>query len=411
MPSLLFRDLQSLVQVRENLNAALRGPELAELPCLNQAFLLVENGKILDFGPMSRCPERADQIISGQNRLLLPSFCDSHTHIVYAQAREQEFVAKIQGMSYEAIAKAGGGILNSAAKLRAMPEETLLEQAWNRLQEIRSLGTGAVEIKSGYGLDLESELKMLRVIRQLKELSPLRIKATFLGAHAYPQAYQHNPQAYVQLIIQEMLPQVADQGLADFCDVFCETGFFSQADTEKILQAALNLGLKTKVHANELDRSGGVQAGVKYQATSVDHLECLEEEELQLLGQAPTLATLLPATAFYLRLPHYAPARALIQHNAAIALASDYNPGTAPSGSMPLVWSLACIQMRMLPEEALNAMTINGAWAMDEGHDLGRIQKGCPANLILTKPVPSLAYLPYAFGSNWIEQVWIQGQT
>lgn len=407
--TILFRNLKAILQTHEQQPALLKGAAMQHLPQIEDAFLLVQGEQILDFGPMSRCPERADQILDGTGRYLLPTWCDSHTHLVYAASREEEFVDKIKGLSYEEIARKGGGILNSARKLQAMPEEQLLQQAYVRLQEVQGFGTGALEIKSGYGLSVESELKMLRVIAQLRQLTKMPIRATFLGAHAFPMEYRQDRQGYIRLVVEEMLPQVAEAGLADFCDVFCEEGFFSEQESEYILEAAQKLGIRPKVHANELALSGGVQVGTRLNALSVDHLECIGEAELQALEASSTIATLLPSTAFFLRLP-YAPARELLQRPIALALASDYNPGTTPSGKMPFVLSLACIQMRMLPEEALNAMTINGAYAMDLAAQVGWIGKGQLANLILTKPIPSIAFMPYAFGSDWIEGVWIAGE-
>lgn len=410
MPRTLFRNIQELWGAMQAPQKALRGSELGQLEPIKNAYLLVEEGKVAAYGPMSQCPERADEIVSVEGKTMLPAFCDSHTHLVYAKSREEEFVGKIKGLSYEEIARKGGGILNSARVLQASDESLLYERAAQRLEEVRHLGTGAIEIKSGYGLSLDAELKSLRVIRRLAEsYKDMPIRSTFLGAHAFPLEYRERREDYISLITERMLPRVADEGLADYCDVFCEEGFFTQAETERILAAASKYGLRAKVHANELAFSGGVQAGVQQQAISVDHLECIGEEELALLGASDTIASLLPSTAFFLRLP-YAPARKLIEAGAAIALASDYNPGTTPSGRMAFVWSLACIYMRMLPEEALAALTINGAFAMDLGKDYGSLSVGKVANLLITKEIPSLAFIPYSFGSDCIEQVYLAGR-
>jgi imidazolonepropionase len=340
---------------------------------------------------------------------VLPTWCDSHTHLVFAGSREPEFVDKLKGLSYAEINARGGGILNSARRLADTPEDRLLVTAWQRLEELSRLGTGAIEIKSGYGLTVEGELKMLRVIKKLKERSPLSIKATFLGAHTYPEAYRQDHPGYIDLIIREMLPVIAAEGLADYIDVFCEEGFFSPAETETIVRAGLQVGLKPKIHANQLHLSGGVETGVRLGALSVDHLETMDEGTIALLAASPTIGTLLPTAAFFLRMP-FQPARALIDAGCAIALASDLNPGSSPSGNMNLVVAMACIGMRMLPEEAINAATLNGAYAMSLGESLGSITVGKMANLIVTKPIPSLAYLPYAFGSNLIGRVMIKGE-
>jgi len=338
----------------------------------------------------------------------MPAFCDSHTHLVYAGSREAEYVDKIKGLSYEEIARRGGGILNSARRLQLASEQELFDSAWLRLEEIQSLGTGAVEIKSGYGLTTESELKMLRVIRRLREESPITIKATFLGAHAVPAEYKGRQSDYVDLVINEMIPVVAGEGLADFIDVFCDKGFFTPQDTERILMAGIKHGLKPKIHANELDFSGGVQVGVKYDALSVDHLERSGEEEIQALLQSDTMPALLPGAALFLGLP-YPPARQMIEAGLPVTLASDFNPGSSPSGNMQLVMSLGAILLRMLPEEIINAVTINGAYAMGVDDQLGSISKGKKANLFITKPIPSYAFLPYAYGSNKVEKVILNG--
>ena len=393
-------------------NNARRGKALAHLPNLQNAYLFIEDDIISGFGPMNELPASLNGIkdrvdLSGQ--LVLPAWCDSHTHLVFAGSRENEFIDKIRGLSYAEIAARGGGILNSAQKLEQASEDELFNQGWKRLEEVSGLGTGAIEIKSGYGLSTESELKMLRVIKRLKEKSSLLIKSTFLGAHTYPLAYKENHAGYLDMIIQDMLPKIAAEKLADYIDVFCEEGFFSVQETEMILRAGRQYGLKPKIHVNQLHSSGGVALGTSMGALSVDHLETMTEKDIAILSQSETIGTLLPSAAFFLRMP-FQPARALIDAGSAIALASDYNPGSSPSGNMNLVISLACIQMKMLPEEAINAATINGACAMELQQQVGSIQVGKKANLIFTEPVPSLAYLPYAFGSNLINKVMINGQ-
>lgn len=412
MARLLLTNVKQLVNVRERW-PVLRGKELAELPCIDNAFLLIEDDTIAAYGPMEQLPSinrslPAD-IIDATGKLVLPAWCDSHTHIVFAASRENEFIDKLKGLSYAEIAAKGGGILNSARKLNDAPEDELFNMAWERLTALSRLGTGAIEIKSGYGLTVAGELKMLRVIKKLRERSPLAIRATFLGAHTFPVEYKDNHQAYIDLIIQEMLPVIAQEKLADYIDVFCETGFFSAAETETICRAGMQHGLKPKIHANQLNLSGGVQAGVAVGAISVDHLETMDEDAIRTLAGSSTIGTLLPTAAFFLRMP-FQPARALIDAGCAIALASDYNPGSSPSGNMNLVVNMSCIQMKMLPEEAINAATLNGAWAMECADELGSISIGKKASLILTQPVPSLAYLPYAFGSNLIDKVMIKGE-
>lgn len=405
MPSLLIRNIKSLVQASPSL---VKGAAMAQLPLIENAFLLADAGRIQDIGPMDRCPERADTIIDATGRFVLPAWCDSHTHLVFAASREEEFVDRIKGLSYEEIAKRGGGILNSARKMQDAPEEILLETAWQRLQEVIGHGTGAIEIKSGYGLTLESELKMLRVIQSLKKRSPIPIKATFLGAHAIPEVYKSNRAAYLDLIVEKMLPIVAEEQLAEYCDVFCDKGFYTVEETDRILKAAWAFGLKPKIHANELDCSGGVQVGIANRAISVDHLERIGEAEIEALLQSDTLPTLLPSCAFFLGIP-YAPARKMIDAGLPVVLATDYNPGSSPSGNMPFVVALACIQMKMLPEEAIHAATINGAKSMELEQDYGSITVGKVANLCITKPMNSLAYLPYAFGSDLIEGIILNG--
>jgi len=390
----------------------LRGAELAELPVIENAYLIIEDGIIVEYGGMSQIQNSKFKIqnnIDATGQFVLPAWCDSHTHLVFAGSRENEFVDKIKGLSYAEIAAKGGGILNSAKKLIETSEDELFTLAWKRLEEISKLGTGAVEIKSGYGLSVEGELKMLRVIKKLKERSSLSIKSTFLGAHTYPLEYKENHQGYIDLIINEMLPVIANEKLADYIDVFCENGFFSPEETEVICNAGMRYGLKPKLHVNQLNSIGGIETGIKLNAVSLDHLETLTENEITFLSKWEGACTLLPTAAFFLRMP-LQPARQLIDSGAAIALASDYNPGSSPSGNMNFVIALSCIQMKMLPEEAINAGTINGAYAMELGDKLGSITVGKKANLSFTKPIPSLAYLPYAFGNNLIEKVMIGGE-
>lgn len=409
--SLLLTNIRQLINVREH-TQVLRGKALSELPIIENAFLLVDEGKIVNYGSMDdlvHADYAFDEVMDVTGKLVLPCWCDSHTHIVFAGSRENEFVDKIKGLGYAEIAAKGGGILNSAKRLQQTPEEELYEIAAQRLKSLIRLGTGAIEIKSGYGLSFEAELKMLRVIQQLKKDFPIPVKATFLGAHAIPEMYADNREAYIQLIIEKMLPAIAKEGLADYIDVFCEKGFFTVEETERICKAGMDFGLKPKIHANQLHVSGGVELGVKLNAVSVDHLESMDEQAIQSLSTSNTIGTLLPTAAFFLRMP-YQPARDLINANCAIALASDFNPGSSPSGNMNFVVSLSCIQMKMLPEEAINAATINGAYAMESGDITGSITKGKKANFIITQPIPSYHYLPYAFGTNCIEQVFIEGK-
>ena len=409
--SLLIKNIQGLLQVRDGLPKPIRGAQMQHLPVLNNAFLYIKNKKIDDFGPIEQAQayeREAEEVIDATGKFVLPCFIDSHTHIVYAESREHEFVMRLKGMTYEEIAAADGGILNSAKKLQQASEEVLLESARERLHEMILQGTGAVEIKSGYGLTVEEELKMLRVIRRLKEESPVTVKATFLGAHAVPKEYTDR-EAYVRLIVDEMIPRVAQERLADYCDVFCEKGFFTPEETARIFTQAMQYGMKLKIHANELDFSGGVQVGVKHNAVSADHLECTGEEEIEALLKSDTIPVLLPGTAFFLNIP-YPPARRMIDAGLPVALATDYNPGTCPSGNMPLVLSLACTQLKMTPEEALNAATVNAAFALNLQDTHGCIARGREANVLITKKIPSYAYIPYAFGSNPVEQVILKGK-
>jgi len=408
MASQVYTHIKQLISVRHK-SQLLRGAELAELPIINDAYLIIEDGIIAEYGEMKNFKNYS--LISLQNwgGAILPCWCDSHSHIVFAGSRENEFVEKIKGLSYSEIAAKGGGILNSAKKLNETSEDELFNEAWKRLTEVSKLGTGALEIKSGYGLSLEGEMKMLRVIKKLKERSSLCIKATFLGAHTYPAEYKENHQGYIDLIINEMLPLISKDKLADYIDVFCEQEFFSAAETEVICNAGLQHGLKPKLHVNQLNSIGGIETGIGLNAVSLDHLEHLTLNEINLLSHWNGIATLLPTPAFFLNMP-LPPAKKLIDAGCAIALASDYNPGSSPSGNMNFVVSLSCIQMKLLPEEAINAATINGAYAMDIGNELGSITVGKKANLIFTKPIPSVAYLPYFFGSNLIDKVMINGE-
>ncbi len=409
--NVLVTNIRQLINVREK-HSLLRGKEMAELPVIENAFIRIENGLIAGYGQMKGLSSDTDhpssEILDAKGSSVLPTWCDSHTHLVFAASREEEFVDKIKGLSYAEIAAKGGGILNSARKLNDTSEDILFEQAWKRLQELIKLGTGAIEIKSGYGLNVEGELKMLRVIKRLKEISPIPVKATFLGAHTYPIHFTKDHAGYIDMIIREMLPQIASEKLADYIDVFCEDGFFSAEETETICRAGMAVGLKPKIHANQLNLSGGTQVGVALGAISVDHLETMDDDAIKTLASSDTIGTLLPTAAFFLRMP-FQPARALLDQGCAIAIASDLNPGSSPSGNMNLVVSMSCIQMKMMPEEAINAATLNGAYAMEMEQELGSITIGKRANLIFTKPIPSIAYLPYAFGSNLIEKVMING--
>ena len=413
----IITNIKQLAGVRKD-NTPLRKKELSELPVIENAYLIIEDGVIADFGEMSSINDlkiRSRNTIDVPGQFVLPAWCDSHTHIVFAASREEEFVDKIKGLSYAEIAAKGGGILNSAKKLNEASEDSLFNSAWKRLEEVSRLGTGAIEIKSGYGLTVEDELKMLRVIKKLKEKSRLSIKSTFLGAHTYPLVYKENHKGYIDLIINEMLPVIAKEKLADYIDVFCETGFFSPEEMETICKAGISYGLKPKLHVNQLNSIGGIETGIKLNAVSLDHLETMTEKDISLLSDSSLqkgwkgLCTLLPTAAFFLRMG-FPPARELIDAGCAVALASDYNPGSSPSGNMNLVVAMACIQMKMLPEEAINAATINGACAMELQNELGSIAIGKKASLIFTKPMSSLAYLPYSFGSNLVDKVMIAGE-
>lgn len=407
---LLIKNIQELVQVRNAEVLYVKGAEMKELPTIKNAFLLIEDEIIKDFGNMENCPKfDVNTIIDATNKTVLPTWCDAHTHIVFAGNRVQEFVDKINGLSYEEIAKRGGGILNSAKKLNETSENQLYDESKKRLEEIMKLGTGAVEIKSGYGLCTDGELKMLRVIKKLKENYPIEIKSTFLGAHALPLAYKNNKDGYINLIIHEMLPKVADKNLADFIDVFCETGYFTVEDTVKIMEAGAQYGLIPKIHVNQFTSIGGIEAGVKHKALSVDHLEEMTDNDIESLINSSTMPIALPTCSYYLGIP-YTPARKMINAGLPLALASDYNPGSTPSGNMNFVVSTACIKMKMTPEEAINAATINGAYAMGLEKTHGSITIGKKANIIITKEIPNYAFLPYTFGSNHIDTVIINGK-
>ena len=405
MATQIFTDI-SLLAGTGNSSAFIRGKNLSNLPVIENAYLIIEDDIIAETGKMENFRFKKNDV--PLHTIILPAWCDSHTHLVFAGSREEEFIDKIKGLSYAEIAAKGGGILNSAKKLNETSEDELFNQAYKRLTEVSKSGTGAIEIKSGYGLTLEGELKMLRVIKRLKEKSSLKIKSTFLGAHAFPLGYKENHQGYIDCIINEMLPVIAREKLADYIDVFCEKGFFSAEEMRIICEAGKNYGLKPKLHVNQLSSIGGIETGIKLNALSMDHLETLTPEEIELLGKYNGASTLLPTAAFFLRMP-LQPARSLIDAGAAVTLASDYNPGSSPSGNMNFVISLSCIQMKMLPEEAINAATINGACAMEIEKDYGSISVGKKANLIFSKPVPSLSYLPYSFGNNLIDKVMING--
>jgi imidazolonepropionase len=428
---ILIRNIKELVQVEESTRIRVSGKEMSQIDVFKNAWVLISGDRIIDFGLSENEPTPDEcslrirnydkqahhqpgspahelKIIDASGRLVFPSFCDSHTHLVYAGSREMEYIDKISGLTYEEIAKRGGGILNSAKRLHETSEEQLIEQALSRLNEIMMLGTGAVEIKSGYGLSVEDELKMLRVINRLKELTPLTIVATFLGAHAVPAEYKGRQEEFVEMVINEMIPQVATEDLAEYIDVFCDRGFFTPEESDRILLAGMKFGLRPKIHANELDYSGGIQVGVKYNALSVDHLEYTGDEEIKCLLGSETMPTVLPGAAFFLGMP-LAPVRKMIDAGLPIAMASDFNPGSSPSGNMQFILSLACINYRMLPEEAINAVTLNSAYAMGLSEELGSIARGKKANLFITKLVPGYEFMPYAFGSNKVETVILNG--
>ncbi|HOZ75396.1 MAG TPA: imidazolonepropionase [Flavobacterium sp.] len=406
----LITNIKGLLQVRKTNVDKVSGAEMARLPAIENAYLLLEDDQIAAFGTMADCPKiNADKTIDANGKFVLPAWCDSHTHIVYAGNREQEFVDRINGLTYEEIANRGGGILNSAKKLHETTEDEIYNQSKTRLEEVMALGTGAVEIKSGYGLSVEDEMKMLRVIQKLKQNYPVAIKATFLGAHAFPIEYKQNQQGYIDLIVNEMIPRIAAENLAEYIDVFCETGYFSIGQTDEILKAGLAHGLVPKIHVNQFNAIGGVGVGVKNKALSVDHLEVMNPEDIEILKGALTMPVALPSCSYFLSIP-YTPAREMIDAGLPLALATDFNPGSTPSGNMNFVVATACIKMKMTPEEAINAATLNGAYAMGLSQTHGSITVGKRANVIITKAIPSFYQLPYAFGSNLIEQVIIDGK-
>ena len=411
---MLIINIKELCGIVEDGSLWKAGSAMSDVKRIKNAYLLIKGSKIADYGEM-KSPKyqeylaKEKKVVDAKGGLVLPAFCDSHTHLVYANSREMEFCDKIRGLSYEEIAKRGGGILNSAKATAAASEDELYESAMQRLDEIMHMGTGAVEIKSGYGLTTESELKLLRVIRRLKENSPMTIKSNFLGAHGIPMEYRGHQEDYVDLVINEMIPLVAAEDLADFIDVFCDKGFFTVEDTERILMAGIKYGMRPKIHANEMAVSGGVQVGVKYGAISVDHLEQMGKEEIEALKGSDTMPTVLPGCAFFLNLP-LSPVRDMINAGLPVAMASDFNPGTSPSGNMQFVLSCACIRYRMTPEEALNATTLNTAYAMDVAHELGSITKGKVANVMITKPMTQLEFMPYYYGANKVQTMILKGK-
>jgi imidazolonepropionase len=406
---ILITHIHTLVQVRDQTTLFVKGKQMGEMPSLSNAYLIMANGLIHSYGLMDQLPAdtEAHQVINASGRFVFPSFVDSHTHLVFAATREEEFVMKIKGATYEEIAAQGGGILNSAKKLQALTEDELFEKSMPRAWEIIKTGTGAVEIKSGYGLTTKDELKMLRVAKRIGQSTPLTVKTTFLGAHAVPR--ETKKESYIDLIIKEMIPAIADEKLADYIDVFCEQGFFTVEETENIVEHGKKYGMIPRIHANQLSRSGGVQVGVKTNAISVDHLENIGEEEIKVLMNSNTMPVSLPGAAFFLNLP-FTPARKIIDAGLPLAIASDYNPGSAPCGSMPLMISLACIKMKMTPEEAINGSTINTAYTLGLSASLGSIGKGKVANVFITKPMTSLASMPYLFGSNPVDRIILNGK-
>lgn len=410
---ILITNIKQLVQAENNsprLKAA--GNDMGQVPVIDDAYLYIEEGKIADYGKMTEEPDidRKNAVeIDATGRFVFPSFCDSHTHMVFPKTREIEYVDKIKGLSYEEIARRGGGILNSSRSIREMSEDKMLEDALKRAEEVIEMGTGAIEIKSGYGLDTEQELKMLRVIKKLKQETPLTVKSTFLGAHAIPSQYKKDQSKFVDIVVNEMLPAVAEENLADFVDVFCDRGFFTVKSTERILEAAAQYNLPPKIHANELDYSGGIQVGVKHNALSVDHLEYTGDEEIEALRNSDTMPTVLPGAAFFLNLA-YAPARRMIDEGLPVAMASDFNPGSSPSGNMQLILSMASILYKLTPQEAINATTLNTAYAMGVNNELGSIAKGKKANLFITKEIPTLEFMPYYYGTNKVDKVILNGE-
>ncbi|MEO8933457.1 MAG: imidazolonepropionase [Xanthomarina sp.] len=407
--SLLIKNIKELLQIRDSNISVIKGKDMKILPSIKNAYLLIEHDTIVDFGSMDNIKDlSADKVLDASGKMVLPTWCDSHTHIVYAGNREQEFVDRINGLSYEDIANRGGGILNSAEKLQNTSEEDLYIQSAERLKNVIKLGTGAIEIKSGYGLTIEAELKMLRVIKRLKKEFPIKVRATLLAAHAVPKEFKNNKIGFVNLVVNEMIPEVAKEKLATYIDVFCEKGYFDLEDTERILKAGIKHGLIPKIHVNQFNAFGGIGVGVKYKALSVDHLEELNQEDIEVLKGSKTMPVALPSCSYFLGIP-YTKGRELIDAGLPLALATDYNPGSTPSGNMNFVISTACIKMKLTPEEAINAATLNGAYAMGIENRYGSITKGKKANLIITKQIPSYGFLPYSFGDNYIDQVIING--
>jgi imidazolonepropionase len=408
MRKILIKNIKGLVQAGEELPVLLRGAEMATLPIISDAFVALEDGEIVAYGPMSELQGIDDwrdlELIDAEGKYVLPGFCDAHTHAVFARSREEEFVDRINGLSYEDIALRGGGILNSARRLAEMSEDELFNQAMMRIEQLMGYGTGAIEIKSGYGLSVDAELKMLRVIKRLKEQAPIAVKATFLGAHAFPLEYKENHRGYIDLIKQEMLPRIAEEGLADYIDVFCERNYFSLEEMEEILLEGRKYGLIPKVHVNQFSALGGIAKAVELGALSVDHLEEITDEDIHALKNSTCMPTILPSCSHFLGIP-YGDARKMIAADLPVALASDFNPGSTPSGNLGFVWSLACVKMKLTPEEALNALTINAAYAMGLSETHGRIALGRKSPLLLTKQIPSLAYIPYAFGDMHVERI------
>jgi imidazolonepropionase len=405
----LFINIKELIQVRDKSVKKVSGKDMSILPVIKNAFMLIEDDIIINFGSMDNLDvKKADKVVDLSGRLVLPTWCDSHTHLVYADSREEEFVDRIKGLSYHEIAEKGGGILNSAKKLQLKIEDQLYNDAVIRIEEIIKSGTGALEIKSGYGLTLDSELKMLQVIKKLKETFPIPIKATFLGAHAIPSKYKENREEYIQLIINRMIPEIASQKLADYIDVFCEKGYFSPEETNRILKAGITYGLIPKIHVNQFNSIGGIKVGVNNNALSVDHLEVLTDEDISIISKSDTMPVALPSCSFFLGIP-YTNARKIIDSNIPLAIASDFNPGSTPSGNMNFVVSLACIKLKMTPEEAINSATLNAAYALNLSKEIGSISKGKLANFMITKPIKSYNFLPYSFGNNSIERIYFNG--
>jgi imidazolonepropionase len=408
MKKLLIKNIKGLIQVGENIPDMLKGKDMSVVPMIENAFLAMEDGMVVAYGSMDDWGGIEDwrnlQIIDASGKFVMPAFCDPHTHTVFARSREEEFVDRIKGLSYEEIALNGGGILNSARRLGEMSEDDLYEQAKARIEKLMTYGTGALEIKSGYGLSVAAELKMLRVIKRLKETMPIAIKATFLGAHAFPKEFKENHRGYIDLIINEMLPKIAEEKLADYIDVFCERNYFSVQEMEEILLAGAKYGITPKIHVNQFSILGGIKKAVELNALSVDHLEEIDQDDIEALKNSKCMPTILPSCSHFINIP-FGNARLMIENGLPVALASDFNPGTTPSGNLSFVWSLACVKMKMTPEEALNALTVNAAYAMGLSKTHGKIALGRKSPILITKQIPSLAYIPYAFGDQHIEQI------